>query len=129
MNRADFFKILGITALTPSVIIQRTVVEEPVSLAKFNPKRWPIYPETVSFSMQNRNYLEHTFFSYVKINRDWVYYLIPVKECGIGDVDRVEARFKFEAEEIREKFIVDKDNAFFFENGFIIKYDPQIQHN
>lgn len=129
MNRADFFKILGITALAPSVIIQRTAVEEPVSLEKFNPKRWPIYPEVISFSMQNRNYLEHTFFSYVKINRHWVYYLIPVKECGIGGMDNVESRFKNTIDQVDKEFVVDKGNQFMFDMGFIIKYDPKIHHD
>ena len=83
MNRSDFLRILGIAALSPSVMIvhgQSSNVKHYVKLNKFNPKRWPIYPDRTQFSYQDGKGIYHTAFSYVKISRNGSEYLIPLKE-------------------------------------------------
>jgi len=132
MNRSDFLRILGIAALSPSVMIvhgQSSNVKHYVKLNKFNPKRWPIYPDRTQFSYQDGKGIYHTAFSYVKISRNGSEYLIPLKETSLGNEELMTKRFEWEAKEISENFIVDEANQVWFDNGFVIKYDPKIHHN
>jgi len=128
MKRSEFLKILGITAISPSLLI--TSGDKMMPASKFNPKRWPIYPEVINFSRPEYTFnVCHTFFSYVKINRNNMDYLIPVREIGVNDRQMTKERFEHEVKMVQENFIVDEQNHFLFDNKFIIKYDSKIHRN
>lgn len=131
MERRDFLRILGIATLSPSVMIvnKTDAITQKFPVSKFNPKKWPIYPDRIQFSFQEKNNIAHTSFSYVKISRNDIEYLIPLKETCIGDESLMTKRFEWGANEIKDKFIVDESNEAWFDNGFIIKYNPEIHHN
>jgi len=132
MKRHDFLRILGIAALSPSVIISTAVskkIKQDIPVHKFNPKKWPIYPDRVQFGYREEKHIAYTAFSYVMINRNNTDYLIPLRETCIGSEEPMNKRFEYEAKQITERFIVDESNKFMFENGFVIKYNPDIHHD
>jgi len=131
MNRLNFLKILGVSALTPSVLVLDSangiVNEMPVT--KFKPKNWPIYPDKIQLSFKEGQYMAYASFAYVKITRNNSEFLIPVKETCLGDEKLNNARFEWSVKDVQDKFVVDETNQMRFDKGFIIKYDPQIHKN
>jgi hypothetical protein len=125
MNRGDFFKVLGIVAASPSILL---VGGNSVQIVKWNPKRWPIYPDRVQFGIEEYGHLMHTSFSYVKINRNNTDYLIPLRETNT-DENNLKRRFEYEAEQIKEMYQVDESNNWLFDNGLVVKYNPNIHNN
>jgi len=132
MKRQDFLRILGIATLSPSVMITAGVskeIKQDIPVHKFNPKKWPIYPDRVQFGYQEGEHIAYTAFSYVRINRNNTDYLIPIRETCMDREESMNKRFEYEANQITERFIVDESNKFMFENGFVIKYNPDIHHD
>lgn len=129
MNRLQFLKTLGISALASTVLtVYSEDKKEIVPIQKFNPKQWPIYPDKIQFSHFNYKWkeLETAILTYVKIKRDGIYYLIQVKETCLGDDKKASKRFESNVSMVQDNFIVDPSNQYLFDNNFIIKYDKDI---
>lgn len=131
MDRKDFLRILGVATLSPSVMIVSGTgtVKKEIPVSKFKPKRFPIYPDRTQFSFQEGNYICHTSFTYVKINQNNTDYLIPVKETTVDSKETNDKRFEYSVQEVKDNFIVDESNIYWFDSGFVIKYNPEIHHD
>ena len=135
MKRSDFLKLLGISALTPSVLIPGKIAgnykEVPIEKAKF--KRWPIYPDRNQWSnYYHRDYskIEHNAMAYVKVNRDGEDYLIIVREqCIGGTIEDLNRRFEYACQSAQEKYIIENPDLTINGIRLYTKYDPLIHHN
>ncbi len=129
MNRVQFLKAIGISVLAPSVITCYSEgKKEEVPINDFTPNRWPIYPDKIEYGRFHppTSKMEYVIFTYVKIERNGIDYLVPVKESGIYDLIKTRQRFEYNVKQVQEKFIIDEANSWAFDNGLVIKYDKYI---
>jgi hypothetical protein len=131
MTRSDFFKVFGFTLISPTILTSNAkgeIIEE--TIETFKPKRWPIYPDKIEMSFKEpSNAIQHTVFTFVKIERNNSQFLIPVREHYFGDKHKMIERFEWNVKKVQESFIVDELRTDWFDNGFIIRYDPNIHKN
>ncbi len=137
MERKNFLKSIALAFLAPSVLIPEKTESKPVAVYKHRPepspsyfphkKSWPIYPDKnehlAGIAHGNETILCYKLFTYVKINRNGVDYLIPVREDGYGDHKKVIQRFENDVNWIRDNYKVDNWQL---DNKIIYKYNPQI---
>jgi len=124
MTRSDFLKALGISAMMPSVLISSTIGNEVTQVVDENKQyKYPIYPDVINAYRTTQYGMETIMFTYVKIEREGHFYLIPVKESGIGDGKKTKERFEYMVNNIQKDYIVDEWQV---EMGFAIKYNKSI---
>lgn len=134
MKRGEFLKAFGFAIVAPSVLITKggsAIAEVKKDAIRY--KRWPIYPETNVKVAQYHNRYITSEFTYVKVATNGNDFLVPVGWNGYSDDMPIyignSEEFSCLVRETQEKFIVDENNSFQFENGLVIKYDPKIHHN
>ncbi len=140
MKRSEFFKAIGVFAITPSVLLPTTVSgdvapsfatqyfkDNPDKLVHTKPllKRYPIFPDVVVSHSPNKYGMETSIFYYVKINRANGEYLVPVRETGMGETLNIRHRFHHNINLVEKNYEV---SEWMVEDGFVLKYNKNI-HN
>jgi len=127
MTRSDFFKVFGFAIIAPSILIpNENGVKVELPTEKFNPKRWPIYPDRIDFSYIDGKKTCRVLSTYVKIERDGVEWLIPVRDITFDDMEMAKERFEYHADLTQEKYIINENLTGAFGQSCQIKYDPSI---